>query len=285
VVTVIVDLHNHSSASDGELSPEDLLQRAQGLGVELMALTDHDTIDGYLALRQSASATAPTLQLIPGVELSCVWSKMLIHVVGLGFDADNESLRQALLGQQQARRQRAQLIAAKLEKYGFSGGYDYACDLAGESQIGRPHFAQFLLDKGYVSSLNQAYKKYLGAGKAGDVKLTWPAMASAIDWIVRAGGVAVLAHPLHYKITATKMRALLGDFKAGGGRAIEVICGQQNKDRTQYLSQLATQFELMGSVGSDFHRPGSPWSELGKAGPLPRACVPVWSQFTASLGS
>jgi len=284
VVLVIVDLHNHSSASDGVLSPQDLLQRARGEGVELMAVTDHDTIDGYLALRRGAENAATAPQLISGVELSCVWSKMLIHIVGLNFDADNEQLRQALVGQQQARRVRAQLIGSKLEKYGFSGGYDYACELAGDSQIGRPHFAQFLLDKGHVNSLNQAFKKYLGAGKPGDVKLTWPDMAAAIDWIVQAGGVAVLAHPLHYKITATKLRALLGDFKVGGGRAIEVICGQQNKERTQYLSQLAAQFELLSSVGSDFHRPGSPWSELGRAGPLPRDCVPVWSSFSDTTG-
>lgn len=285
MASVIVDLHNHSSASDGELSPEDLLQRAQNEGVELMALTDHDTIDGYLALRELAKTANDSPQLISGVELSCVWSKMLIHVVGLNFDADNEPLRSALVGQQQARRVRAQLIADKLEKYGFTGAYDYASNLAGESQIGRPHFAQFLVDKGYVNSLNQAFKKYLGAGKPGDVKLTWPQMATAIDWIQRAGGVAVLAHPLHYKMTATKLRTLLADFKAGGGQAIEVICGQQNKERTQYLSQLAAQFELMSSVGSDFHRPGSPWSELGKTGPLPRDCVPVWSQFTVNEAS
>lgn len=271
---MIVDFHSHSTASDGELSPFELLQRAAAQGVELMAITDHDCIDGYLAVKQQSPRS---LTLIAGVELSCVWGKALVHIVGLNIDTDNAQLLQALAGQQQARCKRAQLIGEKLEKYGFSGGYQYAAGLAGDSQIGRPHFARFLLDKGYVSSTKQAYKRYLGAGKPGDIKLTWPNMSTAVRWIRDSGGVAVLAHPLHYNMTATKLRALVADFKRAGGQAIEVISGKQTADRTRYLSDLAQQFELLASIGSDFHRPGMPWNELGQMGSLPNNCRPVWS--------
>lgn len=276
-VTLIVDFHCHSTASDGELSPQALLARAEEQGVELMAITDHDSIDGYLAVREQFDSNA--LQLIAGVELSCVWGKRLIHIVGLNIDADSGQLRSALLTQQQARLQRAQLIGEKLEKYGFSGGYQYAADLAGGGQIGRPHFAQFLLDRGHVATIKEAFKKYLGAGKSGDIKLTWPDMATVIQWINDSGGVAVLAHPLYYKMTATKLRALISDFKQVGGGGLEVISGRQAADRTQYLAKLAQQFDLLASMGSDFHRPGTPWNELGQTGALPKQCCPIWESW------
>lgn len=276
---MIVDFHCHSTASDGVLSPLALVQRAEQQGVEMLAITDHDCIDGYLAVKNAPELK--TMQLITGVELSCVWGKTLIHIVGLNLDIDNELLRAALKGQQQARLKRAKLIGSKLEKYGFSGAFDYAAELAGSSQLGRPHFAQFLLDQGHVASTKEAYKKYLGAGKPGDVKLTWPNMDIVIEWINASGGVAVLAHPLHYKMTATKLRALIADFNGAGGQALEVISGKQAADRTEYLAKLAQQFDLLSSVGSDFHRPGMVWSELGQVGELPKSCNPVWLPWTA----
>jgi predicted metal-dependent phosphoesterase TrpH len=165
---MIADLHSHSTASDGELSPLDLLHRAQQQGVQLMAITDHDCVDGYLAVSEQWQDAS--MRLVSGVELSCVWSKRLIHVVGLNIDVNNQQLREGLAQQQQARRDRAQLIDAKLAKYGFEGSLEYAAKLAGKSQIGRPHFARFLVDKGHVSSENEAFKRYLGAGKPGDIK-------------------------------------------------------------------------------------------------------------------
>jgi 3',5'-nucleoside bisphosphate phosphatase len=274
---LIVDFHSHSTASDGELSPADLLLRARQNGVQLMAITDHDSIDGYLAVREQPADS--NMQLVCGVELSCVWAGRLIHIVGLNIDPDNLLLLAGLETQQQARLERAHLIGSKLEKYGFMGGYDYAAALAGDSQIGRPHFARFLLECGHVGSINEAFKKYLGAGKSGDIKLTWPALATVVEWITGSGGVAVIAHPLHYKMTATKLRLLIADFKQEGGKGIEVISGKQAADRTQYLAQLSCQFELLASVGSDFHKPGMPWSELGQAGTLPPNCRPVWSAW------
>lgn len=275
---MIADLHSHSTASDGELTPLALLQRAEQQGVELMAITDHDCVDGYLAVRDQWQQHS--MQLVAGVELSCLWGKRLIHVVGLNIDVDNQQLSTALAQQQLARKQRAQLIDAKLTKCGFAGGLQYATALAGDSQIGRPHFARFLVEKGYVRSENEAFNRYLGAGKVGDVKELWPAMATVIGWIEASGGVAVLAHPLHYKMTATKLKALTGDFKQAGGVAIEVVSGRQAKDQTQQLAKLAQQFELHASIGSDFHKPGTPWRELGSVGQLPAQCQPVWSLFS-----
>lgn len=278
---MIVDLHSHSTASDGSLEPMALVQRASQQGVGVLAITDHDTIDGYLQVKQQWQD--PSMQLVAGVELSCVWSGRLIHIVGLNINVESGQLLAGLLQQQQSREQRAHLIGQKLEKYGFKGGYEFAAELAGDSQIGRPHFAQFLVERGHVRSEQEAFKRYLGAGKPGDIKLTWPQLAKVIQWIVDSGGVAVLAHPLHYKMTATKLKALVKDFKSAGGSALEVISGKQAADRTQFLTQIALQFELSGSVGSDFHRPGMPWRELGQAGRLPKACPPVWSTFVEGV--
>ncbi len=278
---MIVDLHSHSTASDGSLEPLALLQRASEQGVDMMAITDHDTISGYLQVKQQWKD--PSMQLVAGVELSCVWSGRLIHVVGLNMDVESGQLLEGLQQQQQSREQRAHLIGQKLDKYGFKGGYEFAAELAGDSQIGRPHFARFLVEGGHVRSEEEAFKRYLGAGKPGDIKLTWPQLTKVVQWIVESGGEAVLAHPLHYKMTATKLKALVADFKSAGGSALEVISGKQAVDRTQFLTQIALQFELLGSVGSDFHRPGMPWRELGQVGCLPKACPPVWSTFVEGV--
>ena len=270
-----VDLHCHSTASDGQLSARDLLARAQQQQVGLLAITDHDCVDGYLQLRDGDSG----LTLLAGVELSCVWAKTLIHIVGLNINVDNAALQAGLARQQQAREDRALEIGARLAHKGFTGGYDYAKNLAGESQVGRPHFAQFLVDKGHVANQQQAFKRYLGAGKLGDVKNTWPALAEVVDWITAAGGVAVLAHPLYYKMTNTKLKALIDDFIEAGGQAMEVVSGRQTRDRTDYLAKLATEFDLYASAGSDFHRPQPYGCDLGDQPPLPKSCQPVWEQF------
>ena len=272
-VFLSIDLHSHSTASDGELTPAQLMARAHCQGVRRLAITDHDTVDGLSA----AAACDSAVELIPGVELSCVWGKRLIHVVGLGIDPECEVLTAGLGSQHQARELRARMIAERLEKYGFKGGYDYAAGLAAGGQIGRPHFARFLVERGHVANVKEAFKKYLGAGKPGDIKLTWPPMAEVIGWIRASGGVAVLAHPLHYKLTATRRNALVSDFREAGGVALEVINGRQPADRTRTLAELACRFELLASLGSDFHQAGMPWSELGQMGELPRQCRPVWA--------
>lgn len=269
------DLHSHSSASDGSLAPAALLQRARQQGVRHLAITDHDSVDGVLAVLDSELSAG----LVPGVELSCVWGKMLVHIVGLQIDPRAAAIASGLQQQQQARLQRAELIGQKLAKAGFSGACEGALAIAAGSQVGRPHFARFLVSQGFVASEQEAFKKYLGAGKPGDVKLVWPALAEVVQWIVDSGGVAVLAHPLQYRMTATKLRALTADFKAAGGRAVEVINGRQTPDRTRTLGDLAERFGLLASLGSDFHAPGAPWSELGQMGTLPARNRPVWSAW------
>ena len=273
---MIVDLHCHSTASDGGLSPEQLLARAVEQGVELLAITDHDTVDGYLSVQEQSP-----IPLVAGIELSCVWSKVTIHVLGLGIDPAHPVMAEGLEKQKVARAKRAEIIAERLEKRGFYGALAGAQALAGSSPVGRPHFARFLESQGHVSSFNQAFKKYLGAGKPGDVKAQWPAMVEAVRWVEACGGIAVLAHPLHYKMTNTKLRSLLIDFKQAGGRGLEVVNGRQQSDHTRYLARLAEQFELLASCGSDFHRP-TLWSELGVMAKLPESCHPVWLELKSS---
>ena len=248
-----------------------------------MSITDHDSVAAYTGLvellAQQPSEGLRDLRIVPGIELSCTWGKRTIHVVGLNIDLENTTLQQGIHSLQRARIERAEIIDKRLAKLGFEGGYAFAATLAGDSQIGRPHFAKFMVERGYVSNEPEAFKRYLGAGKVGDVKQVWPQMAEVVGWITAAGGVAVLAHPLHYKMTATKLRAIVTDFKLAGGRALEVINGKQPADRTQYLAKLCEQFELAASIGSDFHRPGPSWSELGQMGVLPASCTPVWELF------
>ncbi len=275
----MIDLHSHSTASDGALTPEGLLQRAREQEVRQLALTDHDTVSGVTQLLENPSPAASAVTLIPGVELSCVWGKTLIHVVGLAIDPYHEVLTTALHGQHAARQRRAELIGERLERYGFTGAYAHAAALADDGQIGRPHFARFLVEQGHVATMQQAFKRFLGAGKPGDVKLTWPALSTVVEWITASGGVAVLAHPMQYKMTATRRNALAADFKAAGGRALEVISGRQTPDCTRTLCRLAERHDLLASLGSDFHSPDTPWNELGCSGELPRDCRPVWSAW------
>ncbi len=268
-----VDLHSHSTASDGSLAPQELLERAAGQGVSLFSITDHDTVGAYEQL-----SVPQGMQLLPGVELSCVWSGVTVHVVGLDVALDSSPLGAALMQQDDARRQRAQVIGERLAKRGFDGAYKGALALAGNRAVGRPDFAQFLVSAGHVQSVNEAFDRYLGAGKIGDVKAMWPALATVVQWIREAGGVAVLAHPLHYKLTATKLRALIADFAAADGEAMEVSNGRPSNDELSYARRLCQQFGLEASVGSDFHRP-TPWNELGCDVKLAGECPPVWRRW------
>lgn len=271
---MIYDLHTHSNASDGILSPTALVSRAKERGVTHLALTDHDTVQGLQSAR--AQAELDGLTLLNGVEFSCLWSGRGIHVVGLNIDPESPSLDAALSAQQLARSERAEEIGAKLAKLGVEGAYEGALALAGEGVIGRPHFARYMVDQGYAANINSAFKQYLGAGRPGDVKQRWPDIASMATAIVESGGVAVLAHPIKYELTRTKLRTLISEFKDAGGQAIEVVSGQQPSNETQTLADMARLFDLYASCGSDFHMPGQPWQELGSFSRLPQTCRPVW---------
>lgn len=269
------DLHCHSHFSDGILSPEMLVARAKEREVDVLALTDHDTIAG-LSLAQKAAAECG-ITLINGIEFSSQWGKGGVHIVGLGFKLDSPELIAAIEAQNAARSGRAEQIAAKLAKAGITGSLEGAQALAGDAFVGRPHFAQYLVSVGAVSNINAAFKKYLGTGKSADVKYQWPNMVTIIEWIHAAGGVAVLAHPCKYDLTRTKMCALIKDFAAAGGDALEVVSGMQAHPVTEDLAKIAAANNLAASCGSDFHMPGQAWQELGCFPKLPDSCRPVWS--------
>jgi len=273
LLTMIADLHCHTTASDGALAPGDLLQRAVAGGVELLAITDHDTVGAYAEL---GDASMPGLRMIPGIEFSSQWGGCTIHVVGLGIDLDSPILEDAVGRQKTARTQRATAIAERLDRLGFHDTLAGARRLAGDAQVGRPHFARHLVDAGHVKSIAAAFKKYLGPGKPGDVKHYWSTIETIIGWIRAAGGVAVLAHPGKYRMTNAKIGVLADEFKASGGQAMEVLCGQQSADLTRKLARICNQRDMYASCGSDFHTPEHPWCELGRCGKLPGDCRPVW---------
>ena len=277
---MIVDFHTHSLASDGALTPLELVRRAKAAGVRQFALTDHDTTAGYLSVRHTSEADE--VGLISGVELSCRWATTTVHVVGLNFDADASQIIAVVEQLTQAREERAKKIAMRLAGVGIDGALEGAKAVASESQIGRPHFATWMVEAGAVNSVTEAFDKYLGAGKIGDVKMFWPPLSDVVQAITQAGGVAILAHPLKYRLTGMKLRALINDFKAAGGGAIEVLNGRQPETDLKRLSQLAEGNGLMCSVGSDFHRDFEYGPKLGiDVGLLPDG-VYVWDALEVS---
>jgi len=272
-----IDLHCHSTASDGALTPEDLVARAAEQGVSHLALTDHDTIAGLAQARARGQELG--LSLISGVELSCVWRSHTIHVVGLDFDEVDPAFLKALAQQNENRWQRARLIADKLARLKVDGLLEKATALAGGDVPGRPHFAQALVDAGVVPKTAHAFKRHLGSGKPGDVKACWPELSEVVEWITAAGGIAVLAHPRKYRLTATRLRALTTDFRQAGGRAIEVSVSGQSSGDLGFVAELARREQLLASQGSDFHFPGAPWCELGRIMKMPEGLEPVWHHF------
>jgi predicted metal-dependent phosphoesterase TrpH len=251
---MIIDFHTHSHASDGALAPLMLIEQAIAAGVSQFAITDHDTIAGYCEARACQSGYPADFRLVSGIEMSCQWANSTIHVVGLDINTEHDSLQQGLARLGEARQERAKIIARKLEKAGMPGALEGALAEAGSSQVGRPHFANWMLAQGHVKDVKKAFDKYLGAGKMGDVKACWPQLEEVVQWITDSGGAAILAHPLKYRFTRTKLRRLLTAFVQAGGSVLEVYSGRQMPDHTVDLCKLATDFDLLASAGSDFHR-------------------------------
>ncbi|WP_422675710.1 PHP domain-containing protein [Billgrantia aerodenitrificans] len=271
-----VDLHMHSTASDGALAPADVVALCAERGVTLMALTDHDTVAGV----SEAAAAAKRLGvcLLPASELSTRWQGIGIHVVALLPQGAHGALAAGLDAQVEAREARAAVIAQRMEKLGLDNALTRAREQAGPHRpLGRPDFARALVAAGLVPDVATAFRKHLGSGKAGDVKAHWPALADVVGWVVAAGGVAVLAHPLRYGLTRRKRGQLLDDFAAAGGQAAELISGFQNADVTRDLARQLAERELYASLGSDFHFPGGHLAP-GSMSPVPRTAVPpVWT--------
>ncbi|PCI18634.1 MAG: phosphatase [Piscirickettsiaceae bacterium] len=270
-----VDLHSHTLVSDGHLSPKELVARAIENDVDILSITDHDSTGAYVEL---GDLNAYSIKLIPGIELSTQWRGIGVHIVGLNIDLDNEVIQAGVKRQAVSRAERAELIAKRLIKLGLSVDLVRVKAIAGGVNIGRPHFAQHLVEIGAVKDFAMAFKKYLGNGKAGDVKQCWAALPDIVGWITASGGTAVLAHPLKYKMTRTKLSALLDEFSAVGGQAMEVVSGVQTNDVTGQMGALCKEKNLLASCGSDFHQP-SQWSEIGRMSALPKQCEPVWATW------
>lgn len=275
--TPVYDLHCHSTASDGALSPTALVQRAQQRGVTHLALTDHDTTAGLDEARQAATAFG--LTLINGIELSASYASQCIHIVGLNIDPDHPQLQAGIAEQHTLRAQRAKLIAEKLSKKGIADAYTAVSAAAGNGEITRLHFADYLLAQGHVSSQQEAFDRYLSKGKPAFIPTKWATLEETVCWIRAAGGIAVLAHPLRYNLSQKWINRVLDSFKQAGGQGVEVVTGRASVDDIRISLQLATRHQLFASVGSDFHSPDNQWVELGRLAPLPAGVKPVWELF------
>ncbi len=272
------DLHCHSTVSDGTLSPRQLAERAKANGVALWALTDHDELAG----QPEAAAAARELQLdyLAGVEISVSFADQTVHVVGLGIDPDNAALRAGLAHTRGSRGRRAKAIGAALAAIGIDGAYDGAEALAENPEmVTRTHFARWLVFTGVCRDLHDVFRNYLTRGKPGHVPEQWASLRDAVAWIVGAGGVAVIAHPARYKYSANEEWALFQQFKAHGGRGVEVLTASHSSADVAKYADTARELDLLASRGSDFHAPGESRVELGALPALPKGLTPVWSEL------
>jgi len=274
--TLNADLHCHSVISDGTLSPEQLAQRAKTNGVQLWALTDHDEMGGQA--RAATAAAAIGLDYVSGVEISVTFLGQTVHIVGLGFDADNLPLQQGLQRTRGGRAQRAQEMSDDLARVGIKGAFEGALTYAGNHDlISRTHFARFMVEAGVCKDTYEVFRKYLVEGKPGYVEHRWATLKDAVNWIIDAGGIAVLAHPARYKFSANEEFALFTEFKGHGGQGVEVVTGSHSAAEYILYADMALQFGLLASRGSDFHSPEESRTDLGALPNLPPALTPVWS--------
>lgn len=278
---VIHDLHSHTTASDGMLTPEALVRRAVDMRVNVLAITDHDTVSGLASARQTISEFNLPLRLISGVEISTLWENHEIHIVGLNIDENDASLCAFLQMQSERRQRRASLIAERLEKAKIPGVLAGAMKHAQGGEITRAHFARFLIEQKLAGNIADVFKKYLAKGKTGYVPPQWYSIEQAIDVIHRSGGQAVLAHPARYDLSAKWLKRLMGHFAECGGDAMEVAQCQQAPNERTLLASYAQQFNLLASQGSDFHQPCA-WIELGRKLWLPGGVEPVWQNWASS---
>lgn len=274
------DLHCHSSISDGTLAPAEVVNRAAERGVKVLALTDHDDLDGLDEAR--AAAAQRGMIFINGVEISVSWRIHTLHVVGLGIDPAYPPLAEGLRGVRSGRGNRAEKMAEALAKVGIGGVLQGAYRYAGNpNMIGRAHFARYLVEAGYFRDVRSVFNRYLAKGKPGYVPHQWAALADAVGWIRGSGGVAVLAHPGRYmcgnkSMGKQTMREMLAEFFACGGQAIEVVSGSHTAEQYAEFARYAAEFDLLCSCGSDFHGPGESHRDLGRLPDFPAGCRPVW---------
>jgi len=273
-----IDLHSHSTYSDGVLRPEELVRRAARRGVSVLALTDHDATDGLAAARRAAGDAG--VEFVNGVEISVTWDGQTLHIVGLHIDPAHPELAPGLERLRDGRRRRAEQIAGELDKAGIDGSLAGArAHVTNPELVGRTHFARFLAERGYARDVPGVFKKFLVTGRPGHVPHLWAGLEQAIGWIRASGGMAVLAHPGRYKLEEPQRCALLAAFKDAGGAAIEVVTGSHTPDQFQSYARYAQRYGLLASTGSDFHGPGESYRDLGDLPDLPRGCTPVWAAW------
>lgn len=273
------DLHSHSTASDGTLRPAELVVRAADAGVDVLALTDHDTTEGVQEAALAAGARG--IGLVPGLEISVTWSGQTVHIVGLNVDPGHPRLQQGLAQLRQFRDWRAEEIGRRLAKKRIEGAFEGARAFSNGRLISRTHFARYLVQIGAAKDERDVFKHYLVKGKPGHVPGKWAGLEEAVGWILAAGGQAVVAHPARYKMTRSKLRRLFGDFRECGGVALEVVSGSHSRDDYFMMARHAREFGFLASAGSDFHNPDNPWIQLGRLAALPEDCVPVWRDWPA----
>ena len=276
------DLHCHSTVSDGTLSPEQLAKRAKDNGVALWSLTDHDEVSGQR--RAAAAAHAAGLDYVSGVEISVSFAGQTIHIVGLGIDPDNATLCSGLADTRAGRARRAQAIGDSLAGEGIDGALEGAQALAGNpDMVTRTHFARWLVSTGVCRDMHDVFRRYLVRGKPGYVAQQWATLRDAVSWVCGAGGIAVIAHPARYKISANEEWALFEQFKAHGGRGVEVQTASHSDADVAKYGVLAQRHGLLASRGSDFHSPSESRVELGALPVLPAGLTPVWSELRSRI--
>jgi 3',5'-nucleoside bisphosphate phosphatase len=274
---VNLDLHCHSTASDGALAPAVLVRRAAAHGVDVLALTDHDQLDGLAEAREAADAAG--IRFVDGVEISVTWRGVTLHVIGLQIDPSEEILVTALEAVRAGRLERAREMARSLDSVGIHGSFEGALQHAeNPAMVSRTHFARYLAEIGAVSDVRGAFRRYLVAGKPGYVPHRWAALGDALRWIGAAGGQAVLAHPGRYSLSAGAMEALMEEFRGGGGAGIEVVTGSHAPDQYALFAAIAAKHDLSASRGSDFHGPGE-GVELGALPALDARLRPIWQRW------
>ena len=273
-----IDLHSHTYYSDGHLSPKELIDRAHNMQVNVLAITDHDTVHGIQEAMDYQAEQKRAMQILSGVEISTSWHNFDIHILGLNVDHTDARFLARLEQQSQERDRRAQQMSDKLAKVGIENVFADAKLLAGVGQITRAHFARVLVQRQVVKDFETVFKKYLGKGKKAHVKPQWIEIAEAITWIQDAGGKAVLAHPGHYDMTTKWLKRLVAEFANAGGDGMEVIHSHLTPECKKLLADMATEHNLQASSGSDFHYPNR-WTELGKNLSLPAQLVPIWHDW------
>ncbi len=269
------DLHCHSTISDGTLTPETLAARAKANGVELWSLTDHDEVAGQH--RAMAAARELGMPYLTGTEISVTFANVTVHIVGLGFDPDHPAMVQGLAATRGGRGERAREMSDQLAKAGIPGAYEGALKYVGNPElISRTHFARYLVEAGACKDTNEVFRKYLTEGKPGFVPHRWASLGNAVGWIREAGGVAVIAHPARYDHSPTQEYALFSEFKAHGGQAVEVVTGSHSPSEYVKYADMAIEFGLAASRGSDFHSPEESHCDLGSLPFLEGRLTPVW---------